>query len=583
MPAMVHSPLRIARPAIRDGWREGRPRTGADSFREVSWDEALDTVAGELARVREKHGDKAIFGGSYGWSSAGRVHHARTLVRRFLFLGGGCADQVGNYSFGAAYFLLPRMLGSLGPVTGRVTDWPSIVKHTRLIIAFGGLALKNGQVTPGGAGLHTMETWLRAAKEAGIEFVSVSPLKSDAPGFPRRAMGADPAEYRHRDDAGDGAHALERRPPRRSIHVALLPRLRSFPPLSAGRGRRHPEERRMGRRDHRAFPPTRSAISRAARPATRSLDHLRVVAAARAPRRAALLGGDRACRDARRHRPPRRRLCLRPRFRQRHRRAAHQCSGARGTVAGQSRENARFRSRASPTCCSIPAALTSSTGGARPIRTSGWSTGRAAIRSTTIRTSTACSAPGRSPKPSSCTRAGGTPTARHADIVLPATTPLERNDIGGSSRDPVHFRHAPRHRPRARGEERLRHFPRARAPARLRGKIHRRPRRDGLVPMGLRQFAHASAAPGRRPARLPAVLGGRLCRAAAARARLRAVRGFPSRSGKASAQHAVAPHRDFLRRDRALRLRRLPGASGLGSRRPNGSEPRPPSGGRSTS
>jgi biotin/methionine sulfoxide reductase len=32
-----------------------------------------------------------------------------------------------------------------------------------------------------------------------------------------------------------------------------------------------------------------------------------------------------------------------------------------------------------------------------------------------------------------------TATARHADIVLPATTPLERNDIGGSSRDPFLF------------------------------------------------------------------------------------------------------------------------------------------------
>ena len=101
MPDMVHSPLRIARPAIREGWREGRPRTGADGFHEVSWDEALDTVAGELKRVRATHGDKAIFGGSYGWASAGRVHHARSLVRRFLFLGGGCVDQVANYSFGA--------------------------------------------------------------------------------------------------------------------------------------------------------------------------------------------------------------------------------------------------------------------------------------------------------------------------------------------------------------------------------------------------------------------------------------------------------------------------------------------------
>ena len=183
MPEMVHSPLRIARPAIRDGWREGKPRTGADGFHEVSWDEALDAVAQELARVREQFGHAAILGGSYGWSSAGRVHHARSLVRRFLFLGGGCVDQVANYSFGAAQYLLPRVIGTFQPVVGDITDWSSIVRHTRLILAFGGLAVKNGQVTSGGAGAHTMATWLRRAKDAGIEFVSLSPLKSDAPDF----------------------------------------------------------------------------------------------------------------------------------------------------------------------------------------------------------------------------------------------------------------------------------------------------------------------------------------------------------------------------------------------------------------
>jgi biotin/methionine sulfoxide reductase len=183
MPEMVHSPLRVARPAIRDGWREGKPRTGADTFHEVSWDEALDTVARELKRVREAHGHTSIFGGSYGWSSAGRVHHARSLVRKFLFLGGGCVDQVANYSFGAAQYILPRVIGTFQPVVGDVTDWSSIVKHTRLILAFGGLATKNGQVTSGGAGAHTMELWLKRARDAGIEFVSISPLQSDAPDF----------------------------------------------------------------------------------------------------------------------------------------------------------------------------------------------------------------------------------------------------------------------------------------------------------------------------------------------------------------------------------------------------------------
>ena len=181
IPAMVHSPLRIARPAVRKGWRKGDPRSGTDEFEEVSWAAALDLVAGEITRVRDSHGATAIFGGSYGWSSAGRLHHARTLVRRFLALGGGFVDQVGNYSWGAAQFLLPHVIGTFQPVTGRVTDWSSVVKHTRLMIAFGGLALKNAQVTSGGTGAHVLEVWLKRARDSGTAFVVVSPNRSDVP------------------------------------------------------------------------------------------------------------------------------------------------------------------------------------------------------------------------------------------------------------------------------------------------------------------------------------------------------------------------------------------------------------------
>ena len=188
IPAMVHSPLRVARPAVREGWlraRDGNDRTrrGKEPFVEVGWDVALRLVAQELARVRSQHGTGGIFGGSYGWASAGRLHHARTLVRRFLFAGGGCVDQVGNYSWGAAQFLLPHVIGTHEPVAGRVTDWTSIVASTKLLVAFGGLALKNGQVTSGGTGEHSMERWLRAAKSAGAEFVVVSPTRADAPDF----------------------------------------------------------------------------------------------------------------------------------------------------------------------------------------------------------------------------------------------------------------------------------------------------------------------------------------------------------------------------------------------------------------
>jgi biotin/methionine sulfoxide reductase len=186
MPGMMHSPLRIRQPAVRKGWlaqRENSDRSarGSDSFVEVSWDTALELVAGELKRVRSQYGSEAVFGGSYGWSSAGRLHHARTLTHRFLNAGGGCVNQAGNYSWGAAQFLLPHVIGTYMPVTGRVTDWKSIIAHTRLFVAFGGLALRNAQVTSGGAGDHSTPAWVARAVDAGVDFVIVSPTRSDVP------------------------------------------------------------------------------------------------------------------------------------------------------------------------------------------------------------------------------------------------------------------------------------------------------------------------------------------------------------------------------------------------------------------
>ncbi len=86
--------LRVARPAVRQGWLEGGPgtageRRGAEPFVEVDWDTALDLVAGEIGRVRGRYGNEALFVGSYGWASAGRFHHAQSHLRRFYHLIGG--------------------------------------------------------------------------------------------------------------------------------------------------------------------------------------------------------------------------------------------------------------------------------------------------------------------------------------------------------------------------------------------------------------------------------------------------------------------------------------------------------------
>ena len=186
IPAMVHSPLRVAAPMVREGFlrrREGSDRTarGHDRFVPVSWDTALGLVADELSRVTAAHGRSAVFGGSYGWASAGRFHHARSQMRRFLFKTGGCVDQLTNYSFGAALVILPHIVGTHDGVNNGNNSWDSIARHTKTFVAFGGLNPKNWSVTSGGPGQHVMEEWSRRAAEAGVKFVVVSPVREDAP------------------------------------------------------------------------------------------------------------------------------------------------------------------------------------------------------------------------------------------------------------------------------------------------------------------------------------------------------------------------------------------------------------------
>ncbi|MEX2644058.1 MAG: molybdopterin-dependent oxidoreductase [Acetobacterales bacterium] len=188
IPDLVYSDSRVLHPHVRKGWLEKGPdgdrtKRGAEPFVRVPWDEALDMVAAELRRVKERHGNESIFGGSYGWSSAGRFHHARSQVRRFLYGFGGCTDQVTNYSWGAAMVLLPHILGDFGAADGKVTSWRNISANTKLMVLFGGASLKNGQVASGGAGENAYEKWLRKAAASGVTFVNISPVKDDGPDF----------------------------------------------------------------------------------------------------------------------------------------------------------------------------------------------------------------------------------------------------------------------------------------------------------------------------------------------------------------------------------------------------------------
>src|SRR5712691_8643469 len=93
-PERVYGPDRLLYPMKRTGAK------GAGSFARITWDEALDSIAGRLADVRRRHGGEAILPFAYGGSN-GLVAQGTSDARLFRSLGASrlvrtvCAAQTG--------------------------------------------------------------------------------------------------------------------------------------------------------------------------------------------------------------------------------------------------------------------------------------------------------------------------------------------------------------------------------------------------------------------------------------------------------------------------------------------------------
>jgi len=188
LPEAVHHRSRVARPAVRRGWLEGGPerardKRGADGFVELPWDEALDIAATELARVQKIYGNQAIFGGSYGWASAGCFHHAPSQLHRFLNSFGGFVSSFGSYSTAAAQAIMPHVLGMnfLKLMYASQNAWPMIAANTETLVMFGGINPKNSQVSMGGVTRHETAGWFKEFTGRGMRLFNVSPQITDTP------------------------------------------------------------------------------------------------------------------------------------------------------------------------------------------------------------------------------------------------------------------------------------------------------------------------------------------------------------------------------------------------------------------
>lgn len=151
----VHAPDRLQYPMKRSGER------GEGKFVRISWDEALDAVATQLARVRDTYGPAAIL--NLSWSGPeSRLHTPGTLTR-FLNMAGGQTRMWGGASFQGGYFASLATYGRLDTGSDRAD-----LLNSRMVILWG--------CNPAESIFGTETRWyLTQAKTRGAKIVCVDP------------------------------------------------------------------------------------------------------------------------------------------------------------------------------------------------------------------------------------------------------------------------------------------------------------------------------------------------------------------------------------------------------------------------
>jgi len=153
-----YHPDRLTHPLKRVG------RRGEGTFERIGWDDALDLMASEILRVRDAYGHGGLFVpyGTGGYSNTNGSHLARRLFNKF----GGCLGIENTYSWACTNRATPTVYGTR--ITGsQRQDWV----NSKYILMWG---WNPAEMIDG-----TNSAWfVKKAREAGARVVCVDPRKT---------------------------------------------------------------------------------------------------------------------------------------------------------------------------------------------------------------------------------------------------------------------------------------------------------------------------------------------------------------------------------------------------------------------
>ena len=180
---IVYNAARIRYPMVRRAYLEKGPQAERDSrgdgdFVRVTWDQALDLVAGEIKRLEDEEGPWALYAGSYGWRSSGKIGNPQVMLKRMMNMAGGAVTSSSNYSKAALEGIMPYVLGSID-AAGPQTSYQSVVENTELIVFWASDPYKTNQIAfalPD----HEEYKWFEDMKKAGIKSVFINPVQIES-------------------------------------------------------------------------------------------------------------------------------------------------------------------------------------------------------------------------------------------------------------------------------------------------------------------------------------------------------------------------------------------------------------------